>query len=360
MTVSHTLWDEVSKSFGMHAAATFFRGSAGLFALFSVLREKYGAGEVVVPALCCEAVAMAACYAGHEVRFADVAPYSPCVTSETLSPLMSDKTRAVVVIHLFGVEAETEAFAELRRRYPAALFIEDIAHALGGRTRSGALLGGGLDVALMSFADDKMIPGEGGALLFSAAHIDLRDAVMTVIEQGERVARPRLALSLRNLVHAIADCWREGAMRSIPSVFVGMLPAYRTLIAAPGGIENEGLVLEGLDTLDESRSTRYRNYLTYAAGIDARKAKAMQLHVGSTCWRCSVVFPTPDAADVTTRALRKAGIPASNHYFPLNVLFGDTGCPTAEEYARRAVNLWVDGSATPSSVAQTIDIINRT
>ena len=149
-------------------------------------------------------------------------------------------------------------------------------------------------------------------------------------------------------------------MNPIPPVFARMLPAYRALIAAPGDIKHETLALKGLAGLDDNRSVRYRNYLAYAAGIDASKASVMQLHAGSTCWRCSVAFPTAAAADAATRTLRNAGLPASNHYFPLNVLFGDTGCPTAEDYSRRIVNLWVDGSVRSSSVAQTIDIINRT
>lgn len=355
-----TTWEEVSEQFGMCAATTFSRGSAGLFALLSALKVTQGAGEVIVPALCCETVAMAASYAGHEVHFADVASRSPCITSETLAPLMSDRTRAVVVVHLYGVEAETAAFAELRQRYPAAVFVEDVAHALGGRTRSGVLLGGGLDVTLMSFADDKIIPGEGGALLFSAAHAGLRAAALDAIGPGERVERPRLALSQRNLVHAVADSWREGSLHPVPPVFTQMLSAYRSLVAAPGGIRDEPLTLKGLASLVENRSARYRNYIAYAERIDTSKASVMQLHEGSTCWRCSVGFPDANAADAATRALRKAGLSASNHYFPLNVLFGGASCPAAEDYSCRVVNLWVDGSITASKTAKTIDIINRT
>lgn len=357
---SRVLWDEVSERFGMYAAATFARGAAGLFALFTVLREKFGPGDVIVPALCCEAVAMAARYAGHEVRFADVATGTPCITPDTLMPLMSDRTRAVVVVHLYGVETATSAFADIRRSYPSALFIEDVAHALGGHGLDGKLLGGGLDVALMSFADDKIVPGDGGALLFSAAHVDLRDAVVGAIEGGSRVERPRLALSLRNLVHAVADCWREDGARPVPSIFNEMLPVYRALIAAPGGVKDEPLVLKRLAELDKVREARYRNYRAYVKSIDGSKATVMPLHDGSTCWRCSVTFFSADTADAATRALRNAGLPASNHYFPLNVLFGGASCPAAEDFSRHVVNLWVDDSVTSAGVAQTIDIINRT
>jgi dTDP-4-amino-4,6-dideoxygalactose transaminase len=344
----------------MSAAATFARGSAGLFALFSVLKEKYGAGEVIVPALCCEAVAMAACYAGHDVRFADVGPGSPCITPETVMPLISDRTRAVVVVHLYGVETATSAFAQLRCLYPKAMFIEDIAHSLGGRTPNGVLLGGGLDITLLSFANDKIIQGDGGALLFSEAHANLSCAVLEAVGPGDRAVCSRLALSMRNLVHAVADCWREGRLYSIPPVFAEMLPAYRTLLAMPGGVADESLALGGLAALEKNRESRYRRYRTYADGIDPRMASVMQLHEGSTCWRCSVTFPSAQAADAATRAVREAGLPASNHYFPLNLLFGGASLPNAEDYSRRVVNLWVDASVTTAGVAQTIKIINRT
>jgi dTDP-4-amino-4,6-dideoxygalactose transaminase len=240
------------------------------------------------------------------------------------------------------------------------MFIEDIAHALGGRTLNGELLGGGLDVTLLSFANDKIIPGDGGALLFSEAHSDLQYAVQKAVGPGDRIAFPRLALSMRNLVHAVADCWREGRLYTIPPVFSEMLPAYRTLLAMPGGMADESLALRGLAALEKNRENRYRRYLTYADGVDPRMASVIQLHEGSTCWRCSVTFPSAHAADSATRALREVGLPASNHYFPLNVLFGGPRLPNAEDYSRRIVNLWVDGSVTPAGVAQTISIINRT
>src|ERR1700679_485643 len=55
---------KVADALGMDGALSFARGSASLYALFAALAKRYGPGEVIIPALCCEAVALAALYAG--------------------------------------------------------------------------------------------------------------------------------------------------------------------------------------------------------------------------------------------------------------------------------------------------------
>ncbi len=94
----------IAKHLGMENGLAFARGSAALYALLANLAEKDGPGEVVIPALCCESVALAAIYAGHEPRFAEVSSESLCVTPKTIAPLLSERTRAVLVVHLYGID----------------------------------------------------------------------------------------------------------------------------------------------------------------------------------------------------------------------------------------------------------------
>jgi hypothetical protein len=58
----------------------FRRGSAGLYKIFETLRDLNGPGEIVIPNLCCETVALVALCAGHKIRFADVDNKRFCVT----------------------------------------------------------------------------------------------------------------------------------------------------------------------------------------------------------------------------------------------------------------------------------------
>jgi dTDP-4-amino-4,6-dideoxygalactose transaminase len=288
----------------MREALAFSRASTGLYALLVALRKRDGPGEVVLPTLCCESVALAVLYSGHSLRFCDVSAESLCMTPVTLGAVLSEKTRAVLLIHLYGVDADVRAFDSLRQAFPQAAFIEDIAHAIGGADQGGQLLGGGMDYALASFADSKILPGDGGVLLFGA------EALAPALVSAEiDTAAPRLE--------------------------------------------------QGIAGLTKNRSSRYARYLHYADRIRPGRARIPRLHAASTCWRCPLIFADGAQASALTARLRAAGIPASNHYVPLSVLFGAAACPVGENLGLRIVNLWVDEGTDLTAMNMAIDIINQ-
>lgn len=343
----------------LRTALAFSRGSAGLYALLVTLAKRCGGGEVIVPTLCCETVALAAIYAGHAVRFADVSPETMCVTPETVEVQITDCTRAVVVVHLYGIDAQVGKFDALRLKYPHISFVEDIAHAFGGHDKNGQLLGGGLDYTLLSFADSKIVPGDGGLLLFGSGELEPEDLSSEIALDVPRDPKPRLAQSMRNLVHAVADLWREEEGRRGPPIFLEMLEKYKALIVSPGGVADEKAVILGVQNLQAIRESRYGNYLRYKTDISSKSVIIPDLHEGSTCWRCPLVFESPSMATAVTGALRAAGIPASNHYFPLSVLFNEQACIHGEYVALRIVNLWTDESVPSATIKRSIDIINH-
>lgn len=140
--------------------------------------------------------------------------------------------------------------------------------------------------------------------------------------EAPRNPRLRLALSMRNLVHAIADLWREQMGRRGPSIFLELIDSYKDLVVSPGGIADEKAVIAGIEALETNRKIRYENYRRYRTGISSQSVVIPLFHEGSTCWRCPLVFESVAQATYVTDALRAEGIPASNHYFPLSVLFG--------------------------------------
>ena len=343
----------------MQSALSFSRGSAGLYALLAAIAKQSGPGDVIIPTLCCESVALAALYAGHSVSFADVSPHTLCVTPETVASLMSRHTRAVILVHLFGIDADANSFHFLRSEYSNSVFIEDVAQALGGYDSNGQLLGHSLDFTLLSFADDKIIPGDGGVLLFGSDTLQPETVSGELPLDVKRESQPRLARSLRNSVHAIADSWREKSGKREPTTFVESAEGYTDLIIAPGGISDEKAVAQGLDELEHNRKCRYKNYLRYQDGISLPGVLLPSFHENSTCWRCPVVFESHSQALRATRALRAADIPASNHYFPLSVLFDAPACTIGENIALRIVNLWSEGKTPYTSIERSIEIVNQ-
>jgi hypothetical protein len=216
-----------------------------------------------------------------------------------------------------------------------------------------------MDYTLLSFAESKILPGDGGVLLFGANAVDPDDVATAIPETAPRMPQSRLALSLRNLVHGLADLRWDRPAAKIDSAFSAVQNHYRDLIVCSGGIADKRSVTNALSQLEDIRSTRYRNYALYRDGISTKHATVVALHEGSTCWRCPVLFDEPDAAQAATKELRAAGVHASNHYFSLNLLFGGGRVPMAEAVSARIVNLWTDDRTPSSMVTSAINLINR-
>lgn len=354
MSVSIT--QHFSRFLGMHEGLEFSRGSAGLYALLSAVADRYGYGEVILPSLCCESVALAVLYSGHKPRFSDVSPDTLSSTVDSVEAICSEKTRAVLIAHLFGIDAQMGQFDGLRRKYPDVAFIEDIAHAIGGRSDGGVLLGGQLDYTLMSFAQDKILPGDGGIILVSEGAA-ITAAEITKKAPCEKSLVPNgLALSLRNLVHAAGDLWRTNTDFDMASIFLPASNYYRSIIVSSGGIGDPAKLLQALESLDENRSGRIGKQQFYAEFINT--AKVLPMDEAGVCWRCPILFDGVSEAQLVTTNLRKYGHNASNHYLPLHLLFGVDTCPVSEYIALRIVNLWVDEAVTEKALHETVDIVN--
>jgi dTDP-4-amino-4,6-dideoxygalactose transaminase len=116
--------------------------------------------EVIVPAFTWVATANAAAYCGATPVFVDVEAETYNIDPAAISAAVTDRTRAAIPVHLFGLCADVDA---VRAALPDGAFIcEDAACAAGAELggRSAGTLG---DAAAFSFHPRKVITtGEGG------------------------------------------------------------------------------------------------------------------------------------------------------------------------------------------------------
>jgi dTDP-4-amino-4,6-dideoxygalactose transaminase len=117
--------------------------------------------EVVVPSFTFYATVEGAITAGAKPVFCDVDPETFCVTRPTVEAVMTERTRAVVPVHLFGNVAPVPELREL-----GVPVLEDSAQAAGA-TLNGAHAGALGDAATFSFFPSKNLPclGDGGAIV---------------------------------------------------------------------------------------------------------------------------------------------------------------------------------------------------
>ena len=120
--------------------------------------------EVIVPAMTHAATAHAAEYCGANVVFADCGRTTGNVTLADIEPLISKKTKAIMIVHMAGVLCEVEKIADFCVKNKLFL-IEDCAHAIG-TVHNGKHAGTFGDFGAFSFYPTKQITtGEGGMLI---------------------------------------------------------------------------------------------------------------------------------------------------------------------------------------------------
>lgn len=156
--------DEFAAYVGRRYAIALANGTVALeLALFA---HGIGAGdEVIVPARTFIASASCVVMRGAEPVVADIDPITQGLSADTIRKKLTDRTRAVIAVHLAGMPCDMApimALAEERN----LLVIEDCAQAHGGRYR-GRALGAHGHCAAFSFCQDKIMTtgGEGGMFL---------------------------------------------------------------------------------------------------------------------------------------------------------------------------------------------------
>jgi dTDP-4-amino-4,6-dideoxygalactose transaminase len=129
--------------------------------------------EVVVPSFSFIATSNCAVYVGASPVFADVEPEDGNLSVRTVEPVLTARTRAVVVVDQGGAPADVEPLRRLCVSRGIAL-VEDAACAAGSTYR-GAPAGGSSELAAWSFHPRKLLTtGEGGMLTTSDSELAAR------------------------------------------------------------------------------------------------------------------------------------------------------------------------------------------
>ncbi|MHC4396961.1 MAG: DegT/DnrJ/EryC1/StrS family aminotransferase [Planctomycetota bacterium] len=120
--------------------------------------------EVIVPDITWAASAVPIVYLKAKPVFVDILPDSWCIDPVKIESAISTKTKAIVVVHLYGNCVEMDTVLEIGRKYNLPV-IEDVAEALGSeyKGRKAGTMG---DFGVFSFHGTKtMSTGEGGMLV---------------------------------------------------------------------------------------------------------------------------------------------------------------------------------------------------
>lgn len=300
--------------------------SSGTHALdmMSLLLALGPGDEVIMPSFTFPSAATAVTLVGATPVFVDVDQQTGNITPQAVADAITDKTRAISVMHYGGVAVDADEIIEIARDFDVYL-LEDNAHGLGATYR-GKPLGTMGALAAQSFHDTKNVHcGEGGALLINDSKLQERAEIIR--EKGTDRSR-----------------FLRGQVDKYTWVDVGSSYLMSELNAAV--LDSQLREFQKIQRLRHKVWNRYSTELAdWAEGIGATL-----MHVPKDREHPAHLFyllmPGADSRDALLAHLRRRDVVGTFHYIPLDnspagLAMGRTprACSTAHSFSSRLVRL---------------------
>lgn len=266
---------------GVPHAVACASGSAAVHAALGALGLGSGDEVVTTPITDIGAV-FPIVYEGATPVFADVDPDTLNVTAETLAAAITDRTRALIVTHLFGQPCRMDPILALARERGLAV-IEDAAQAFLA-TDTGRLCGTMGDLGCFSFQQGKhMTTGEGGMVI--SADPQLASGAQRFVDKGWGYGdptpdhdRPGLNYRLTELQGAVGIAQLE----KLDGCVARRRASARALCEALADLETEGVGLPAPATGTE------HSYWRFALRIDPNQIPGGAVALGAHLTACGV------------------------------------------------------------------------
>jgi dTDP-4-amino-4,6-dideoxygalactose transaminase len=180
------LEDEIASAVGVGHGVAVANGTDALVLSLEALGVGSG-DEVITTAYTFYATAEAIARVGATPVFADIDPATLNVDPAAVEAAVTERTRAIVAVHIYGQPADVTALRDVADRHGVAL-IEDAAQAFGA-TVEGRGAGSFGDLATFSFFPTKNFPAFGDAGMVVSANADLAGQVRLLRFHGSREKR---------------------------------------------------------------------------------------------------------------------------------------------------------------------------
>ena len=322
--------EKMSKAAGRKYGIAVANGTAALEVAVQALGIGEG-DEVIMPTFTIISCAMAVTRMKAVPVLVDSDPFTWNMKIEEIEAKITDKTRAIMVVHLYGLPVEMEHILVLAKKYKLKV-IEDAAE-MHGQTYMGQPCGSFGDISTFSFYPNKHITtGEGG---------------MVVTDDEELAERCR---RIRNL------CFRPD-VRYVHDEISGN-SRFTNLQAAVGLAQ-----LERLEEFVERKREMGRYYTEHLQGIEGlRLPVAGTEYANNIYWVYGLVLDQSIQADnrMVQSLLAEKGIGSRTFFWCMHEqpvyrnigLFRNERYPDAEDLARK-------GFYIPSGLALTREQMDR-
>ena len=294
--------------------------------------------EVIVPSFTFIAVANAVRYVGATPVFADIDADTLNLDANSVSAAITPRTKAVIVVHTFGVPADMDALLSVTRHHHLAV-IEDACEAIGAAYKE-QFVGTFADISTFAFYPNKQLTtGEGGMLLTRDAGI--ADRLRALRNQGRYATDDWLQhseLGYNYRLSELACALGVEQVRRLPSMLAArdeVAATYDRLLCGMPNVQRPPLSLPNCRI----------SWFVYVIRFDA------------TC--------TSADRDQLMAALKRQGIASGRYFAPIHLqpAYADLpGVPTArldvtEMVAQRTVALPFFNKLSPKQAAEVTNAI---
>lgn len=251
--------------------------------------------EVIVPSYTFVSTALAFLREGAKVVFADSSVKTPNMEAEQIEPLISNKTKVIVVVHYAGIACDMDKIMALAEKYKL-LVVEDAAHAIDSYYK-GQPLGGIGHLGAFSFHETKNISsGEGGMLIVNDVRFERRSEI--IWEKGTNRAE-----FYRGMVNKYG--WVDMGSSFLPSEF------------------NAAYLWAQLEQVEDIQGKRKHIWNRYFDGLNGKVGDKIRLpqipdYATNNAHMFYLLCPSLEYRTMLMTYLRERDIQTVFHYLPLH------------------------------------------
>ncbi len=343
----------IRRQLGVEGAVLCGSGSLALEVVLRALDVRAG-DEVVIPTFCCTAVVPPVLAVGANPVLAD-AGEELNLTAGTIEAALTERTKAIIVPHLFGNPADIETIVELARSKNIRV-IDDAAQALGA-TIDGRPVGAFGDAGILSFGNEKICSGLGGGIAVSRNKGMFNDIYLRL---------PGLFPVIQSFLSTlIRRRWRRWTFpaeklfcRTKPDPDAPPVPYRRETMANL----NAAVARTLMQSLQENIAARHARVRAYQAFLgDHERLELITHRPGSACLTQVVrILPKRLGNDPAARlieTLNRAGYEVQGSYVPIHLL--PYYEPWVRERLTQAERVWADLVELPCEPGVSLDDVER-
>lgn len=286
-------------------------------------------GEVVTTPFTFVATTSSIVWEGLEPVFSDIDPDTFNLNPEKIEERISDKTSAIVPVHVFGNACDVEKIAEISARHKLKV-IYDAAHAFNVNYKGNSISDFG-DISTLSFHSTKVFHTiEGGALIINDDELYKRAKLMINfgIPGYDRISDLGINCKMNEFQAAMGMC-----------------------------------VLDDFEHIEEGRKKVWNRYLEAFKGSEKVKLQKTNASASTNYSYFPVVFETEEVLVKILSALKAEEIFPRRYFYPsletLPYVKENQHVPVSSSISKRIVCLPIYESLPSDTQQKTIRIINE-